>query len=155
MIPRTPRPTLFPYTTLFRSRRAGALDQLPEGGQPGLLWRGRRGRDLHRDGVGEDLPDRSRLIARRAGQGAGQDRKSTRLNSSHLGISYAVFCLKKKKDNNDGYILDKLEPIPSALPTFQKLFQVSATASTIPCKISNTTEAAQVTRLQLHGAETQ
>src|SRR5256885_9936404 len=47
------------------------------------------------------------------------DRKSTRLNSSHLVISYAVFCLKKKT-------------IPSALPSFQKLFQVSATALSIP-----------------------
>src|SRR5436853_5828710 len=72
MIRRPPRSTLFPYTTLFRSRRGGAT-----GGAPGT---GRRDRD----------PRRSRL--RRF-----TDRKSTRLNSSHLGISYAVFCLKKKK----------------------------------------------------------
>src|SRR5438045_4864462 len=75
MIRRPPRSTLFPYTTLFRSR------------QP--IKRGRqldRGRmqlgDVQLEG---NERDRSR------------DRKSTRLNSSHLGISYAVFCLKKKK----------------------------------------------------------
>src|SRR2546426_3316325 len=69
MIRRPPRSTLFPYTTLFRSRHGG---------------RARQHRQL--DG---------RLLLR-LGWGA-QDRKSTRLNSSHLVISYAVFCLKKKK----------------------------------------------------------
>src|SRR5256885_12269772 len=93
MIRRPPRSTLFPYTTLFRSpsavpdrganRRGMALDvarrhRLPRG-PPGREGRGLleeepRGRDEHRD------------------------RKSTRLNSSHLVISYAVFCLKKKKE---------------------------------------------------------
>src|SRR5256885_11746666 len=75
MIRRPPRSTLFPYTTLFRSR-------LAFGGVRGWCWRrgdGRRG--AARAGV-----------ARNPG-----DRKSTRLNSSHLVISYAVFCLKKKK----------------------------------------------------------
>src|SRR5256885_15172431 len=75
MIRRPPRSTLFPYTTLFRSHpRADQAD--PDG---------RR----HVDGEradGDDVPD----------PGAG-DRKSTRLNSSHLVISYAVFCLKKKR----------------------------------------------------------
>src|SRR6266487_3610131 len=67
MIRRPPRSTLFPYTTLFRSRpRVGRRES-----------RCRRGR-----------PHRSR----------GRDRKSTRLNSSHPSISYAVFCLKKKKE---------------------------------------------------------
>src|SRR6202522_4778296 len=68
MIRRPPRSTLFPYTTLFRSRRAPM---------------GRRAR-------------RSRRCARLRGG----DRKSTRLNSSHDDISYAVFCLKKKKSND-------------------------------------------------------
>src|SRR3712207_7812689 len=81
MIRRPPRSTLFPYTTLFRSgdccrrhhsgRRAGAI--VPRCGEPR-----RQRRDL-----------RQRRDARR-------DRKSTRLNSSHANISYAVFCLKKK-----------------------------------------------------------
>src|SRR2546430_4218258 len=68
MIRRPPRSTLFPYTTLFRSRVA---------------------HDVRR-GVGDATADRSR-------RRAPGDRKSTRLNSSHSQISYAVFCLKKKK----------------------------------------------------------
>src|SRR2546429_1961576 len=75
MIRRPPRSTLFPYTTLFRSR--GAEDGLRQG-LP------RHGSDLHPQG-------------RRAGARGALDRKSTRLNSSHGYISYAVFCLKKKK----------------------------------------------------------
>src|SRR6267143_2316271 len=76
MIRRPPRSTLFPYTTLFQSP-----DPVP-------LRRsvGRRGDERHREGLErQPRPDR---------QG---DRKSTRLNSSHSSISYAVFCLKKKK----------------------------------------------------------
>src|SRR2546426_11981408 len=68
MIRRPPRSTLFPYTTLFRSRQVGA-------------WPRVAGVDEAAFGPGE----------------ADRDRKSTRLNSSHLVISYAVFCLKKKK----------------------------------------------------------
>src|SRR5256885_4124453 len=75
MIRRPPRSTLFPYTTLFRSgvgQRVRAC----------ALLRG---------------SEHAQHYARRLGCGAGRDRKSTRLNSSHLVISYAVFCLKKKK----------------------------------------------------------
>src|SRR5262245_62972537 len=77
MIRRPPRSTLFPYTTLFRSRPGDrhAHPALP----------GDRGAQAFR----------ARAPARR--RAVGEDRKSTRLNSSHLGISYAVFCLKKKK----------------------------------------------------------
>src|SRR5215510_15723156 len=71
MIRRPPRSTLFPYTTLFRSVRRPLL--------PG-----------HRE----------RAREARAGRRRGTDRKSTRLNSSHVAISYAVFCLKKKKKTN-------------------------------------------------------
>src|SRR5258705_2768511 len=78
MIRRPPRSTLFPYTTLFRSARRGTA---PLG--PAASTRSRPGPRADRLGG-----------AHRRG---GQDRKSTRLNSSHLGISYAVFCLKKKK----------------------------------------------------------
>src|SRR5262245_66282536 len=77
MIRRPPRSTLFPYTTLFRS-----LDGDDENDN-GLI--DERGFALDFDG--------NRVTARLERQ----DRKSTRLNSSHLGISYAVFCLKKKK----------------------------------------------------------
>src|SRR5437868_13024571 len=73
MIPRPPRSTLFPYTTLFRSGSRGCRPPRP----------GRR------------PPPRS---SRRCPP-ARPDRKSTRLNSSHVSISYAVFCLKKKKNN--------------------------------------------------------
>src|SRR5437870_6469763 len=83
MIRRPPRSTLFPYTTLFRS---------PEGG--GLRDRGAD----RRESCGE-----SRRHARGAGRPGLQDRKSTRLNSSHVAISYAVFCLKKKKITNHHY----------------------------------------------------
>src|SRR2546422_7767942 len=85
MIRRPPRSTLFPYTTLFRSRERGRLRD-PHRGRPlrraecpGLLWD----------------PGRERHVWR------GGDRKSTRLNSSHGYISYAVFCLKKKKQNKE------------------------------------------------------
>src|SRR5690242_21330103 len=74
MIRRPPRSTLFPYTTLFRSH-------YPEG--PAEVYPAARSRDAAR--------------ARRERSHAGVDRKSTRLNSSHMSISYAVFCLKKKK----------------------------------------------------------
>src|SRR3712207_7473446 len=80
MIRRPPRSTLFPYTTLFRSRAARS------GG------RGRRHRGPSARGKAREDCARGRQHAR---PGA-RDRKSTRLNSSHANISYAVFCLKKK-----------------------------------------------------------
>src|SRR5258705_1771410 len=79
MIRRPPRSTLFPYTTLFRSPKL-AVDS------------GRR-----RCAGARHLAGDLSLRAPRRGPSAKRDRKSTRLNSSHLGISYAVFCLKKKK----------------------------------------------------------
>src|SRR3712207_8830384 len=89
MIRRPPRSTLFPYTTLFRSPRRAERDGA--------------GRHLGR-GVGERLGRRAGLRGPADAEGeelhafAPQDRKSTRLNSSHANISYAVFCLKKKKN---------------------------------------------------------
>src|SRR5260221_3264725 len=80
MIRRPPRSTLFPYTTLFRSAF------FPCSSAPFRhTWPGRRARRWPRPGC----PNRSR------------DRKSTRLNSSHTVISYAVFCLKKKKNTSE------------------------------------------------------
>src|SRR5256885_8263089 len=83
MIRRPPRSTLFPYTTLFRSSML--VDDVAD------VVALERHRELH-----ERAGDR---VARRVGDGVvvDGDRKSTRLNSSHLVISYAVFCLKKKK----------------------------------------------------------
>src|SRR2546426_4294513 len=79
MIRRPPRSTLFPYTTLFRSPHPGGHDPRAADGRAHER-RGRHRADLRRSGL----------------RPAGRDRKSTRLNSSHLVISYAVFCLKKK-----------------------------------------------------------
>src|SRR5690349_22772239 len=100
MLRRPPRSTLFPYTTLFRSAqpaaRAGAAHRLagvPQGGR--------------RDGAGRAGERRHARLreARRQPRGAHAalrlDRKSTRLNSSHVEISYAVFCLKKKKKKTE------------------------------------------------------
>src|SRR5947208_10311895 len=87
LIRRPPRSTLFPYTTLFRSEPP-----------------------LGRDGVDELLPAARRRLADLAGRELRVllDRKSTRLNSSHQIISYAVFCLKKKKKKNkqDAALID-------------------------------------------------
>src|SRR3712207_8263101 len=85
MIRRPPRSTLFPYTTLFRS---GAL---VVGGRPADVVAHPRVLDLEH--LGAEVGQQQRAEA--AGQQP--DRKSTRLNSSHANISYAVFCLKKKK----------------------------------------------------------
>src|SRR4051812_49881774 len=93
MIRRPPRSTLFPYTTLFRSRGlltekglkhvVACVEAMKEvlGDEVGLAL------DC---GPGWTVPDERQT----------EDRKSTRLNSSHMSISYAVFCLKKKKNNN-------------------------------------------------------
>src|SRR5207302_2131784 len=89
MIPRPPTSTLFPYTTLFRSAARCRV----------------RGRARRR------APPRRRDPAR-------GDRKSTRLNSSHVKISYAVFCLKKKKKNNTVEAHGHLNSVlPSRTPT--------------------------------------
>src|SRR5690349_23265802 len=77
MLRRPPRSTLFPYTTLFRSRRRSYWP-------PGA-------------GACTSRPD-----------GRSRDRKSTRLNSSHVEISYAVFCLKKKKKEPDDSVKDNI-----------------------------------------------
>src|SRR5256885_7392225 len=98
MIRRPPRSTLFPYTTLFRSAvehedstsvRNHSKQSLPSS-FPRNAFSNESMRKVHADAV------RGGLRARRA-SAESEDRKSTRLNSSHLVISYAVFCLKKKK----------------------------------------------------------
>src|SRR5256885_12429092 len=97
MIRRPPRSTLFPYTTLFRSRAPDLHGDDPAVGQTGLVHlRHRRGGDRDRRELREDRAQRAAEVGL---DGADEDRKSTRLNSSHLVISYAVFCLKKKKQD--------------------------------------------------------
>src|SRR5690348_17921399 len=86
MIRRPPRSTLFPYTTLFRSGRGVN----PQGISPACCG------DLWRDHADFRLAANNAILAP---LGDLRDRKSTRLNSSHPSISYAVFCLKKKKIN--------------------------------------------------------
>src|SRR5437773_6850517 len=91
MMPRPPSSTLFPYTTLFRSQVPGRRTALHHEAESGLCvgigqtWNQSR----YREEVSERREDRITL----------EDRKSTRLNSSHITISYAVFCLKKKRSN--------------------------------------------------------
>src|SRR2546421_4684324 len=100
MIRRPPRSTLFPYTTLFRSpiRHEGARSRPSGSPSPGFLGEprtsGRRDRDRHREAEGESTAAEYRSAG---AERHARDRKSTRLNSSHDQISYAVFCLKKKK----------------------------------------------------------
>src|SRR3712207_7780377 len=96
MIRRPPRSTLFPYTTLFRSGGHRGVERLrvvggrgPEAGDLADILQG-GGSDL---GVGDGI-----------GEWRSKDRKSTRLNSSHANISYAVFCLKKKNKNKQNSI---------------------------------------------------
>src|SRR3712207_8471258 len=91
MIRRPPRSTLFPYTTLFRSRVDAGADAAALG-RGDLLLAALAG--LQARG-GKLLGLRVATLADQL-RGRGQDRKSTRLNSSHANISYAVFCLKKK-----------------------------------------------------------
>src|SRR3712207_7958010 len=96
MIRRPPRSTLFPYTTLFRSLTARTEVRRPTGLHDA---RDRRPTAPARKALAVVHPERSRTGKRTAhdvADGREEDRKSTRLNSSHANISYAVFCLKKK-----------------------------------------------------------
>src|SRR3712207_7644953 len=91
MIRRPPRSTLFPYTTLFRSSpepdgRITVAVQVTLTGPLAFFWNAVLGK-----GIANSLADDLRRL----------DRKSTRLNSSHANISYAVFCLKKKKNEHE------------------------------------------------------
>src|SRR5688572_32672227 len=89
MMRRPPRSTLFPYTTLFRSKENENLDSIQD----------------NQDNVGAAESDPS---TSGPAENTRADRKSTRLNSSHSQISYAVFCLKKKKQQSD--YTQKIEP---------------------------------------------
>src|SRR2546430_5597128 len=86
MIRRPPRSTLFPYTTLFRSPRLEPTQPRLERRQP-----------LVQGSIGHEASPGCHVLMRARDVGCARDRKSTRLNSSHSQISYAVFCLKKKK----------------------------------------------------------
>src|SRR5256885_10777081 len=99
MIRRPPRSTLFPYTTLFRSRVRKVLAEKAVLAVGGIAREGDAG-----GAIVAHVAENHRLHVDRGAPIVGNpDRKSTRLNSSHLVISYAVFCLKKKKT---GVLLD-------------------------------------------------
>src|SRR3712207_8353605 len=101
MIRRPPRSTLFPYTTLFRSpldappNPPSAPGRTPPSTDPATAVRRRDAPPASAGGASRTAPP---------GHRPELDRKSTRLNSSHANISYAVFCLKKKKQNMHDYI---------------------------------------------------
>src|SRR2546422_5396948 len=102
MIRRPPRSTLFPYTTLFRSRSSGALGS--DASRSVLPNRAPRAPCGMVDGLGPTRRRRTGAVV----VPEQRDRKSTRLNSSHGYISYAVFCLKKKKKS------DQVSPLPDS-----------------------------------------
>src|SRR2546427_1251702 len=93
MIRRPPRSTLFPYTTLFRSSDDGAGAELRGSAPAGAAGAGAGAACCRLDGLTNDERRESK------------DRKSTRLNSSHSQISYAVFCLKKKKNERISIVM--------------------------------------------------
>src|SRR3712207_7737937 len=96
MIRRPPRSTLFPYTTLFRSFTLPPLPYPHDALEPHM---GRETLELHHGKHHQTyITNLNNLI-----EGKPEDRKSTRLNSSHANISYAVFCLKKKNRINKSY----------------------------------------------------
>src|SRR2546426_8356465 len=102
MIRRPPRSTLFPYTTLFRSGLVASINRFT-----------RKDENVYLD---------AQVLAEHEHIGRHVDRKSTRLNSSHLVISYAVFCLKKKKNNNKTYRAPKQHRLqPAAARTLSHL----------------------------------
>src|SRR3712207_7294916 len=100
MIRRPPRSTLFPYTTLFRSVRDLRERRQRFGERTRVTARERQVGLLHHREVEQQLQLVSRRVAEERHELLRRDRKSTRLNSSHANISYAVFCLKKKKYEN-------------------------------------------------------
>src|SRR3712207_7267200 len=100
MIRRPPRSTLFPYTTLFRSRDLLVQADVERAATVVVGGRGRRARE-QLGPPGEGLVVERRVVDQRqhhVASSGGVDRKSTRLNSSHANISYAVFCLQKKQN---------------------------------------------------------
>src|SRR5256885_710765 len=127
MIRRPPRSTLFPYTTLFRSPPPRALP-----------WR-------------RPWPGRNRRTLRRLPETTRGDRKSTRLNSSHLVISYAVFCLKKKYMNKMTCLLLNRSSLLLALRLLWKT-PIFPSNSRFPIFFFNDTATTEIYTLSLHDA---
>src|SRR2546430_13619763 len=121
MIRRPPRSTLFPYTTLFRSILRGSA-----GPVAARARRARCGQEIGHFGAPEETGEHQSGLADSVGLVDGawlRDRKSTRLNSSHSQISYAVFCLKKKNEHKS-----KLACSGSSAPTSYTPITMTITA---------------------------
>src|SRR5256885_12755151 len=130
MIRRPPRSTLFPYTTLFRSRRRKATEAAAPGGQGALRARGLGNGESLLEIAIENTSAQMIVTKKYSIEYGYLDRKSTRLNSSHLVISYAVFCLKKKK-NIDLLRRNGLENYTSSLKYGTALHPDSHASSTL------------------------
>src|SRR3712207_6887223 len=125
MIRRPPRSTLFPYTTLFRSRGPGHRHRPRGDDEPRGRGRARHGQVVRVRGQrAEHRLQPAAVWRQRRRRHQGRDRKSTRLNSSHANISYAVFCLKKKQTTHI------LVPISTSTPPNSILFHSLSTSST-------------------------
>src|SRR3712207_8698583 len=130
MIRRPPRSTLFPYTTLFRSFPVRGYQ-----GQVNLHWGSGTGAADIFDRPGTPIDAMRGGIVTSAGwQAAGwhvhiRDRKSTRLNSSHANISYAVFCLKKKNNNPISQLLELFDVLPYHHSVFAALLSTNYTTT--------------------------
>src|SRR3712207_7950521 len=98
MIRRPPRSTLFPYTTLFRSNAPLSVRQAKKAINTGLQMDRNSGMLFEIEAYYQLIPTEDRSEGINAYVEKREDRKSTRLNSSHANISYAVFCLKKKNN---------------------------------------------------------
>src|SRR3712207_6935764 len=97
MIRRPPRSTLFPYTTLFRSQELHSIEKIDQLLEEGLLSREGKYKQIVVRVIELSRSRFSRSLGTASKLNRDPDRKSTRLNSSHANISYAVFCLKKKR----------------------------------------------------------
>src|SRR3712207_6949899 len=130
MIRRPPRSTLFPYTTLFRSAAPGVGAGHPDRRARRPAPARRRLRPLRRRRAG-DRRAREPVAAAHRGGRRGPDRKSTRLNSSHANISYAVFCLKKKNKNSTESTITEATPITRPLGILPDIIDTVTVASSI------------------------
>src|SRR2546430_10050520 len=142
MIRRPPRSTLFPYTTLFRSRPVGRMPERIRRGKARAAW----GEVTTASLIGKAEVGGGAFGPLQACSNRGiEDRKSTRLNSSHSQISYAVFCLKKKKkDSNE----DSSNHIA---PTHHPILDIRRTCkSDLPSLVLHT-QLLRVTRLTVLG----